>query len=360
MKIKRDWGLVLAGGGGKGAYEIGAWKALLERKQLRISAVSGTSVGALNAALFSAGSLGKAETIWGEQIDQEVVLTPDFFQSEEAIHKLRETIKENKEWLAEWSELGKIVEITADLPWGKHPKIKLPWILYPGILFPGIVYPWALRGKRELIHGLEEVFEQPLSTSVAWFIGRMIQKGVFSREGLSQIILKNDILPQVMRSEIDCYATCYNLSTQSAEYFLLQKYREQDMLDILLASSALPLIFPPQKIRGQKYWDGGLKDNVPIRPLYEAGYRKMLVVHLDQEDADLFSGTAQNFQKTDLVFAQETQLRYPDATLVHFYPQKSLSGFLGMLDFHPRTIHRKMKQGYTETKKRLEQLSQVP
>ena len=48
---KQKYGLVLAGGGGKGGYEIGVWKALKESKTLSIGAVSGTSVGALNAAL---------------------------------------------------------------------------------------------------------------------------------------------------------------------------------------------------------------------------------------------------------------------------------------------------------------------
>jgi len=58
-------GLVLAGGGGKGAYQIGVWKALAEYEVVQnISAVSGTSVGALNAALFLQGDIDIAEKIW--------------------------------------------------------------------------------------------------------------------------------------------------------------------------------------------------------------------------------------------------------------------------------------------------------
>ena len=44
-------GLVLEGGGAKGAYEIGACKAL-EEIGINITAVTGTSVGALNGALL--------------------------------------------------------------------------------------------------------------------------------------------------------------------------------------------------------------------------------------------------------------------------------------------------------------------
>lgn len=58
-------GLVLAGGGGKGAYHISAWKAFNEYGiSDNICAISGTSVGALNAALFSQGDYRFAETIW--------------------------------------------------------------------------------------------------------------------------------------------------------------------------------------------------------------------------------------------------------------------------------------------------------
>jgi len=47
-------GLAFVGGGGKGAYQIGVWKALCETGlDKQVQAVSGTSVGALNAAMFS-------------------------------------------------------------------------------------------------------------------------------------------------------------------------------------------------------------------------------------------------------------------------------------------------------------------
>ena len=58
-------GLVLAGGGGKGAYHIGVWRALRQYGiDKNISSISGTSVGALNAALFSVGDYELAEDIW--------------------------------------------------------------------------------------------------------------------------------------------------------------------------------------------------------------------------------------------------------------------------------------------------------
>ena len=47
-------GLVLSEGGGKGAYELGVWKALTELELDKyIEVFSGTSIGAFNAVLFA-------------------------------------------------------------------------------------------------------------------------------------------------------------------------------------------------------------------------------------------------------------------------------------------------------------------
>lgn len=63
IDLSKEYGLVLEGGGAKGAYQIGAWKALKEAG-VRIRAVAGTSVGALNGALICMGDLEQAEKLW--------------------------------------------------------------------------------------------------------------------------------------------------------------------------------------------------------------------------------------------------------------------------------------------------------
>ena len=57
-------GVVLAGGGAKGAYHVGCWRALERANLGRISAVSGASVGAINAVFFASGRTEEAEDIW--------------------------------------------------------------------------------------------------------------------------------------------------------------------------------------------------------------------------------------------------------------------------------------------------------
>ena len=58
-------GLVLEGGGAKGAWQFGALKALAERG-VQFDAVSGTSVGALNGAIWSANHTDFGEKMWSE------------------------------------------------------------------------------------------------------------------------------------------------------------------------------------------------------------------------------------------------------------------------------------------------------
>ncbi len=61
--MKEEFGLVLEGGGAKGAYEIGACKAL-EEMGMNITAVTGTSVGALNGAMVAQHEIEKAYQLW--------------------------------------------------------------------------------------------------------------------------------------------------------------------------------------------------------------------------------------------------------------------------------------------------------
>lgn len=59
----KEYGLVLEGGGAKGSYQIGAWKALRELG-INIKGVVGTSVGALNGALIVQDEFETAYDLW--------------------------------------------------------------------------------------------------------------------------------------------------------------------------------------------------------------------------------------------------------------------------------------------------------
>lgn len=55
--------LVLSGGGSKGSYQIGVWKAL-KKLHIKFDIVTGTSVGALNGALITQKSYHRAIHLW--------------------------------------------------------------------------------------------------------------------------------------------------------------------------------------------------------------------------------------------------------------------------------------------------------
>lgn len=57
------YGLTLEGGGARGAYHIGAVKALMENNY-KFKAVVGTSIGAINAALITQGDIEMAYDMW--------------------------------------------------------------------------------------------------------------------------------------------------------------------------------------------------------------------------------------------------------------------------------------------------------
>lgn len=64
MQFKK-LGLTLSGGGGKGAYQIGVWQALRDYGlDSQLKAISGSSVGGLNGAMFAQGKFEQARHMW--------------------------------------------------------------------------------------------------------------------------------------------------------------------------------------------------------------------------------------------------------------------------------------------------------
>ena len=86
-------GLVLSGGGSRGAYEIGAWQAL-DELGVRFDGVYGTSIGALNAALFAQGDLAAAMTLWSNITVGQIMAVEDDddFAIERMVSRKRDVI----------------------------------------------------------------------------------------------------------------------------------------------------------------------------------------------------------------------------------------------------------------------------
>lgn len=124
LKIDRSksYGLVLEGGGAKGAYQIGAWRALKEAG-IHIQGVAGTSVGALNGAMICMNDLEKAQYLW-ENINYSKVMDVDDdimdklrkgdFKSLHVKRILNEGFKFLREGGIDVAPLRKLIDATVD------------------------------------------------------------------------------------------------------------------------------------------------------------------------------------------------------------------------------------------------------
>lgn len=85
-------GLVLAGGGAKGSYQVGAYRALRELGW-HPDIITGTSVGCLNAALFVLDKVQEAEELWKNLDIHGVLETPDGKTPEELQNFLMDILR---------------------------------------------------------------------------------------------------------------------------------------------------------------------------------------------------------------------------------------------------------------------------
>ncbi len=89
-----------------------------------------------------------------------------------------------------------------------------------------------------------------------------------SKEGLLQISGIERILKESLRAKkfedlkIPLYVTATDLNNGKPEYF-----SEGDLLKPVLASASIPVLFKPVVINKIVYVDGGVLDNLPIKPL---------------------------------------------------------------------------------------------
>lgn len=288
-------GIVFSGGGAKGAYEVGVVKYLAE-KNIKPDAISGASIGSLNAAIV-AGSKDMKEAYTNLLNVWQTV-------SENSPIKMKTTLK---------LKLGGIL------------LFKVFGRLLVGQPLSSFLYLLPLEKDFAISHNDVEkgyiednVNFDNLIKSIPFYIS------VYKSEGQFKDLLK--------------YA--FN-STNPSEYFKAQDFDKETILKLLLASSAIPYVFKPQKVGDKKYYDGGLGDaeeclgNTPIVPLIEKEKcDKIIVVHLT--DGSLWN-----------------RHNYPDTSIIEIRPQKPIlrkGDNLDMINFSKESIESWIEQGYEDTK----------
>lgn len=244
------WGLILAGGGGKGAYQIGVMRALREKGiDKYITGVSGSSVGALNGVLFAYNDQPLAEDVWWHiKPEQFIGIAPDMIDMKE---------------------------------------------------------------------------------------------GLVPRDGILDIVENYIDLDKISMNARDIYATTteydeYGMGQGRPKYHSLNYKTKGEITNILLASSALPIIYEPVVIEGKMHRDGGLTDNLPIAPLYAEGIRHFIVVGLSPS-------------------TQLPEYRFEDADFLMIKPHRSIGDFVdGTLDFSQEGARYRMENGYIDAIRELD------
>ena len=265
--MKNKFGLVLAGGGGKGAYQVGVWKYLTEVGIAEnISVLSGASVGALNAVLFTLVSCKTAELIWTRAVEDKILA----------------------------------------------PHEKSFSAIDDGLSF--------------ITKGF---FDAALSS-----FGSIAENGIWSRDGLLEIMQSIPLENLHHSKNPPVYAACTAVLPKfGTEYFRLNGYDVPQIRKILLASSAIPLVFRPESIDGTLYLDGGLTCNVPLAPIIRRRCTHAIVIALS-DDAEISPAPP------------------PQMSVITIRPSEP-PGKLDTLNFSSERMRHLIRVGYEDARRRL-------
>lgn len=213
MKI----GIALAGGGARGAYQIGVWKALKEKGlEPSLHAFSGASVGSVNAIFFAMGDYELAYQLWS-MLERDTLFLADK-------HMFSRFFKER------WRFFTKGIYDTSNF--------------------------------EKLID--EHVNTRPIKSKEVYIattaIGGMRKK--FFR------MLKVN------------YRYHFEKNRKNLVFHNVSKLSKKRIKKLLLASCAIPVVFRPVEYEGETYYDGGILNNVPFVPLQDTACDKILIIDL--------------------------------------------------------------------------------
>ena len=198
--------LALQGGGSHGAFTWGVLDRLLEEPWLSFDGISGTSAGAMNAAVMASGhALGGADG------------------ARAALEKFWKTVSD----AARYSPLT--------------------------------------RGPLDVLFGRWSLESSPMFLATE-FASRLLSPYDFNPSGtnpLSAILAETVDFEALAASPIKLFITATNVRTGSGHVFR----NAQITPDVLLASGCLPTMFQAVEIDGESYWDGGFAGNPTITPL---------------------------------------------------------------------------------------------
>ena len=313
-------GLVLSGGGAKGAYQVGVLNALVEFN-IPVHVIAGASIGSLNGAVLAcAPSLSEGakrlEAIWRELGDDSPLKqqVPSYFRFLYAAG------------LRESAVLGLF-----------HAIVSIAQ--YLGIPLPDKVHDF-LHGGLMSDKPLKELLDKYID-DVSLAQGLPLYVSVFRSVGGVLDILR------VLTAELRFW------ESRDSEFIHVQSKPPLERKEFLLASAAIPIAFAPRQINGTIYSDGGqggwtkAQGNTPIKPLLDQGCDLVIVTHLS--DGSLWS-----------------RHDFPDTMIIEIRPRSNIArntgafgGFKDLLGFDAPQIESWITQGYQDAKYCIGQIVQA-
>lgn len=228
---KTKIGIVLEGGGAKGAYQIGVLKALLELG-INYSCVIGTSIGALNGVFYTIKDYDKAEYLW-KNID---------FSFNKNNTKENNIATENKK---NDSMLTKI----------------------------DVFQNKKLLDFDYIRNNIEEFEKEYLNT-----VGIDSEKTIkFYKEIINEDLVRD--------SDVIFGLTTYCLTDKICMGLLINEIPRCKLAEFVFASCALP-VFTPTKIDGKYYLDGSLYNRLPIDLALRNNLDIIICIRLRPENYD--------------------------------------------------------------------------
>jgi len=228
--LRQKIDLALQGGGSHGAFTWGVLDRLLEDETLEISAISGTSAGAMNAVALAAGLMegGRAGA--------------------------RAALKRF------WTRVGELS------PFGAAGAADAPWL--------DPASPWAAPWL-----GPARAYAQWFSAQVSPY-----QFNPLNLNPLRRILLDTVDFDRVRQ----CHKTQLFISATRVRTGGLRIFGQHELSpEVVLASACLPLLFQAVEIDGEPYWDGGYAGNPSLMPLVlDTPADDLLVVQINPAERD--------------------------------------------------------------------------
>jgi len=107
-----------------------------------------------------------------------------------------------------------------------------------------------------------------------WMLGRKGQ-AIQPNAGLRQLIERTLPYKRLEDAVIPVHVNATSLETGRGHWFTTGS-----AVEAILASAALPAVFPPVVVDGEAYIDGGVVDNVPISRALALGASRIFVLHV--------------------------------------------------------------------------------